>query len=83
MKNIFYTLLIVLLITVSGCRLDNLSDISRGVNTVTNCCKNISMSRPAATNDFAVNNSKDNDGANPKKVSYLPNYSWDSKMMFW
>jgi hypothetical protein len=79
MKKLLNIMLAICLLSTSSCRSDNFSAISRGVNTISTCLTSLSSARIKIQEKLPLETAKSSEKTNFS--SYLPHYSWDSKMM--
>ena len=79
MKKLAYILLSVCLLSLTSCRLDSFSVISRGINTVSHCLGGLSLAKTKSQTSLTTDSVKRPD--RKSLPSYLPRYSWDSKML--
>jgi len=81
MKKFINTLLLIVIIPALGCHSNNIANISSGVKVIDKCCKKLSMATGQSNCPADAEDIKATDRNNA--ASFLPAYSWDTKMMIW
>jgi hypothetical protein len=79
MKKLAYTIFLICLISLSGCRSEDFTAVSRTVKFVSNCFNSLNLAQNKLQNNLPGQSVKT--GKKKAFSSYLPHYSWDSKMM--
>jgi hypothetical protein len=83
MKKLAYTLILIFVVALSSCKSHNLSVFTKGVKTLSRCCSTVSSAPTQTVQTFYEEDETITDKAKTNNVSYLPVYTWDTKMMFW
>jgi hypothetical protein len=68
---------------MSSCSLNNLSDVTLRVKAVSQCCTKLSVARTKTPEAMFRKDARALEETKINPISYLPAYSWDTKMMFW